>query len=237
MSFFDALIDERGIIGLVLQGSWITHFVLLLLLFMSAFSWALIVLKWLQFRRLGGENEEFLQIFGKESKLEHIFNLSKQFEHSSVARIFEANYREAVNFREKLKNSPPKQVNSSNILQRMTVRLARVTDRAVSEQYHYIDGRLSWLASISGSSPFIGLFGTVLGIIDSFQGIGVSGVTSLAVVAPGISEALVATAAGLLVAVPALIGYNYYRIAAKQEAYVMRNFTLELGNRMEWIVS
>ena len=101
----------------------------------------------------------------------------------------------------------------------------------------FIENRLNILATISSAAPFVGLFGTVLGIINSFQSIGTTGVTSLAAVAPGISEALVATAAGLLAAIPALMGYNYFRKSGSFTlTNTMRNYGMELTNRFEWIV-
>ncbi len=237
MSFVESLFDEKGIVGLVLQGSWITHVILIILLLMSSFSWAVIFLKWIQFRRVVGENEEFLQIFHKEPKLEHIYNLAHQFDHSPLARIFENNYQEVVDFREKIADRSVKYSSAKDMRDHLNQRLLRSANQCINQQYIILDHRLNPLASISSSSPFIGLFGTVLGIIDAFQGIGVSGVTSLAVVAPGISEALIATAAGLLAAIPALMAYNYYRSYTRREGNIMRNFSLELVNRMEWIIT
>ncbi len=231
------LFDEKGIFGLILQGSWITHLVLLVLLLMSSISWAIIFLKWFQFRRIASENDKFLEVFHKEAKLEQINNSALQFRFSPLARIFESSYQEIVNFREKVKNQRTKYRSSKEILDRLNQRLTRISDLNINQQYSLLNQRLSPLASISSAAPFIGLFGTVLGIIDAFQGIGVSGVTSLAVVAPGISEALVATAAGLLAAIPALMAYNYYRHSSRQASDLMQNFSLELSNRMEWVVS
>ena len=204
---------------------------------MSSISWAIIFLKWVQFRRIASENEEFLEIFYKEAKLEQINSFAHQFQFSPLARIFESSYQEIANFREKVRSQRTKYRSSKEILDRLNQRLTRISDRNINQQYSLLNHRLSPLASISSAAPFIGLFGTVLGIIDAFQGIGVTGVTSLAVVAPGISEALVATAAGLLAAIPALMGYNYYRNSARQASDVMQNFSLELSNRMEWVVS
>jgi biopolymer transport protein TolQ len=111
-----------------------------------------------------------------------------------------------------------------------------VIEQTVNEKYSFIENRLNILATISSAAPFVGLFGTVLGIINSFQSIGTTGVTSLAAVAPGISEALVATAAGLMAAIPALMGYNYFRNQARVLTNTMRNYGMELTNRFEWIV-
>ncbi|MBF0289514.1 MAG: MotA/TolQ/ExbB proton channel family protein [SAR324 cluster bacterium] len=237
MSFVESLFDEKGIVSLVLQGSGITHAILVILLLMSSFSWAVIFLKWIQFRRVMGENEEFLQLFHKEPKLEHIHNLAHQFEYSPLARIFEHNYQEVMDFREKIADISAKYPSVKDMRDHLNERLERSSGQCITDQYTILDQRLNPLASISSSSPFIGLFGTVLGIIDAFQGIGVSGVTSLAVVAPGISEALIATAAGLLAAIPALMAYNHYRSLTRREGNAMRNFSLKLTNRLEWVIA
>ena len=118
----------------------------------------------------------------------------------------------------------------------ISTQLQRVIEQSINEKYSFIENRLNILATISSAAPFVGLFGTVLGIINSFQSIGTTGVTSLAAVAPGISEALVATAAGLLAAIPALMGYNYFRNQARTLTNTMRNYGMELTNRFEWIV-
>ena len=110
-------------------------------------------------------------------------------------------------------------------------------EKTINERHTFIENRLNVLATISSAAPFIGLFGTVLGIINSFQSIGTTGVTSLASVAPGISEALVATAAGLLAAIPALMAYNYFRNQSRLLTNTMRNFGMEITNRFEWIVN
>ena len=237
MSLIDNLFAEKGILGLVLQASWISHLVLLILLFMSSLSWAIIFLKWIQFRRISGENEEFLQVYNHERKLEHIHNIAHQFEFSSLAHIFEANYKEITSFRKAIQEQKTKYRSSKELLDRLNERLTRTSSRCMNQEHELLEIRLNPLASISSAAPFIGLFGTVLGIIDSFQQIGESGLTSLSVVAPGISEALIATAAGLLAAIPALMGYNFFRNSIRHESNIMRNFTLELKNRMEWVVS
>lgn len=237
MSLLGNLFDEKSILGLVLQGNWITLSVLFILLIMSSFSWAVIFLKWIQFRKISGENEEFLQIYNKEGKLEHIHNIAHQFEFSPLAHIFEVNYKEIMNFRKTIQEQNIKYRSSKELLDRLNDRLDRTSNRCMNQEHELLDARLNPLASISSAAPFIGLFGTVLGIIDAFQQIGESGLTSLAVVAPGISEALIATAAGLLAAIPALMAYNFYRNSTRRESNVMRNFTLDLKNRMEWVVS
>ncbi|MFI5400658.1 MAG: MotA/TolQ/ExbB proton channel family protein, partial [SAR324 cluster bacterium] len=111
--------------------------------------------------------------------------------------------------------------------------LGRTLERIYNQQTQLLERRLPVLATVSSSAPYVGLFGTVLGVIAAFRDIGVSGVTSLAVVAPGISEALVATAAGLATAIPALIAYNSFRNRVRDVSASMKNFALDITNRME----
>ena len=114
--------------------------------------------------------------------------------------------------------------------------MTTMLETGIEKQMSKISKGYTFLATVGSTAPFIGLFGTVLGIINSFQSIGTSGVTSLASVAPGISEALVATAAGLLAAIPALMAYNHFRNQARILTNTMRNYGMELTNRFEWIV-
>lgn len=233
---FESLFNEKGILALVAQGSLISHAVLVLLIIMSSVSWALILLKLVQYRRIQVENEEFLLVFQREKKLEQLNALANEFTLSTHARLFESCYKEFFLFRQKMPQLEEKELDKAQIHERFHQRMERVLTRCINQQAYVLEARLSWLATISSASPFIGLFGTVLGIIDSFQNIGSQGATSLAVVAPGISEALVATAAGLLAAIPALMAYNGFRNQAKSFSTSMKNFALDLNNRFDWIV-
>ena len=143
-------------------------------------------------------------------------------------------FEEMVRVSQRIQRNPDQTV-SGSMLPYISTQFERVMERAFNDQYALIEKRLNVLATISSAAPFIGLFGTVLGIIRSFQNIGTSGVTSLAAVAPGISEALIATAAGLLAAIPALMAYNHFRNSARKQANDMRDFSMELANRIEWI--
>ena len=137
---------------------------------------------------------------------------------------------------QRIQRSTPDITENTSMLPHLSQQLQRVIEQTINERYAFIENRLSILATISSAAPFIGLFGTVLGIINSFQSIGTSGVTSLASVAPGISEALVATAAGLLAAIPALMAYNYFRNQTRILANTMRNYWMELTNSFDCIV-
>ena len=222
--------NESGSIwNLIFTGNWVAFSLLLVLLAMSATSWAIIILKWVELRKVRKENLHFHHYFRSDHPLSNIFNISKKFEYSSLARMFDASFREINLFRQGMKASD----NINDARERLMILLSRRLESVYNSQTSIIEKRLSYLAIVSSSSPYLGLFGTVLGIIDAFRNIGQMGVTSLAVVAPGISEALVATAAGLMAAIPALIAYNIYRNQIKELNTQMKNFALEVTNRLE----
>ena len=232
----DELLDDKGIVGLALKDSnFISILVLVILLLMSSLSWAVIVLKALQFRKANKQNQEFLLIFRKETSLNQIKESISKFPFSTFAPMYRLAFEEMVRVSQRIQRNPDQTV-SGSMLPYISTQFERVMERAFNDQYALIEKRLNVLATISSAAPFIGLFGTVLGIIRSFQNIGTSGVTSLAAVAPGISEALIATAAGLLAAIPALMAYNHFRNSARKQANDMRDFSMELANRIEWIV-
>ncbi len=232
----EQLFGEKSIIGLVMQGdNLIGLFVLLVLLLMSSLSWAVIILKLLQFRKTRKQNDIFLELFRNETSLNEIKETSALYPYSAYARMFRISFEEVVRISQRIQRNSAQTV-STSMLPHISSQFQRILERAFNDQYAVIEKRLNLLATVSSSAPFIGLFGTVLGIIDSFQSIGTTGVTSLAAVAPGISEALVATAAGLLAAIPALMAYNYFRNQARLLANSMRDFSMELANRIEWIV-
>jgi biopolymer transport protein TolQ len=229
-------LGESSIVGMVLSGSIIAKIVLLILALMSALSWAVIIIKALQYYNIRKENQRFYQIYLNESSLNQIKKVSADFPYSAFASMYAATYQEAARMSQRIQRSAPDIAENISMLPHLSQQLQRVIEQNINERYSFIENRLNLLATISSAAPFIGLFGTVLGIIKSFQSIGTTGVTSLASVAPGISEALVATAAGLLAAIPALMAYNYFRNQTRFLANTMRNFGMERNNRFEWIV-
>ena len=230
-------LGETSIVGMVLSGSLIAKLVLLILALMSALSWAIIIIKVLQYHNIRKEDQKFYQIYLNESSLNQIKKVSSEYLFSAFSFIFSATYQEAARMSQRIQRSSPDISESNSMLPYLSQQLQRVIEKAINERYSFIENRLNILATISSAAPFIGLFGTVLGIIYSFQSIGTTGVTSLASVAPGISEALVATAAGLLAAIPALMAYNYFRNQARLLTNTMRNFGMDITNRFEWIVN
>jgi len=208
--------------------NWFALTILGLLIFMSALSWAIIVLKALQFRQVAAENEYFLQALAREQALTSLYSLAQNLDSSPLARLYESGYREISAFRQRIEKAQ-----MTNARERFLDALGRTLERIYNQQTQLLERRLPVLATVSSSAPYVGLFGTVLGVIAAFRDIGVSGVTSLAVVAPGISEALVATAAGLATAIPALIAYNTFRNRVRDISTSMKNFALDITNRLE----
>jgi len=230
-------LGESSIVGMVLGGSLIAKLILLVLALMSALSWAVIIIKALQYSNIKRENKNFYQTYLNESSLNQIKKVSSDFPYSSFASMYSSTYQEAARMSQRIQRSTPDVTENLSMLPHLSQQLQRVIEQNINERFSFIESRLNILATISSAAPFIGLFGTVLGIINSFQSIGTSGVTSLAAVAPGISEALVATAAGLLAAIPAIMAYNYFRNQSRLLTNNMRNFGMELTNRFEWIVN
>ena len=216
--------------SLIFTGNLLALIILAILLGMSVLSWAIILAKWLQLRGTAAENRHFYSVYTRDQPLSNLYSLSQKFGASPLARMFEVSYREISAFRQQLEQSGG---GSAAARERLMTNLSRSLERVYNQQNLRLERWLPALAIVSSSAPYIGLFGTVLGIIDAFAGIGTTGVTSLAVVAPGISEALVATAAGLMAAIPALIAYNVYRNRMRELNMQMKNFALDVTNRLE----
>lgn len=185
---------------LVWEASWVVQLVMLLLVLMSVVSWAIILVKWRELRRAEQDSEAFLEVY-QEGSFDAAYQVARDLDRSPVANIFLAAYGELNRMA---------RLTDGSITENQTKALARQISWSASREGLRIERGLPFLATTGSSAPFIGLFGTVVGIIDAFQGIGRAGSASLAVVAPGIAEALIATAIGLLAAIPATIFYNYF---------------------------
>lgn len=215
---------QVGVIEALRSASLTVQLTMLLLAVMSIISWAVILSKWNLFKGNKLHNRPFEDIFFKASSLDEIFNLSKEHPKSSLVVVFRAGYSEMKKII-KSKNS----MDSDNMLSGMD-NLHRALNKAVSNEVSYMERRLSFLATTGSVSPFIGLFGTVFGIMNSFQQIGAMGSANLAVVAPGISEALIATGFGLFVAIPAAVFYNHFINELKKAELEFNNFVTDFLN-------
>lgn len=195
--------------------------VLVLLLAASIFSWAIMFSKWRAFRDADTQNRRFVRAFRKSGRLSEVAAVAEQFRPSPLVAVFNEihdEYQRQAGGR----GTPPN-----------PQALERAAQTAASESLTMMESRMTWLATIAQAAPFIGLFGTVMGIIDAFHGLGSAGAATLRAVAPGISEALITTAAGLVVAVPALVGYNQLTAKLRDFGARMDDFGRELLNAIE----
>lgn len=201
---------HNSILGMIVDAGAIVQFVLLLLLLFSIASWAIIFLKYREIGKVKKENDQFLDLFMKKNKLSDLIAEARNFKYSTVAEVFRVGYAELAKATKAVKPSGADEAFSPQAEEGMMVFLERSLGRACSAEASKMEKALGFLATTGNSCPFIGLFGTVWGIMDTFKSIGARGSATLAVVAPGISEALIATAAGLAAAIPAVIFYNYF---------------------------
>lgn len=211
-----------SLLDLLLKSSPIAKFVLLLLLLFSLVSWAIIFSKWRLLKASQKDTDEFMARFSRNAKLSDLFVEAEYRKRSPIARIYLAGYEEVMNQIE----SGANQIHSLDAIN-------RVMQSATIDEVTQMEKSLSWLATAANASPFIGLFGTVVGIIIAFQGLSASSGSSIQSVAPGIAEALIATAAGIAAAVPAAIFYNYFLSKIKNLTSAMDRFSLDMLNIIE----
>lgn len=195
--------------------------VLALLAISSLYSWTLIFAKISTFRKATRDSRRFVRAFRGASRLQEIAPHAAACQASPLAQVFEDVYETYK--RQTGGSGPPRNL----------VPLERTGQTAASEAVTVLERRMTWLATIAGTAPFVGLFGTVMGVVDAFQGLGTAGAATLHAVAPGISEALITTAAGLFVAVPALVAYNQFTARIRVFASATDDFCRELLNSLE----
>ncbi len=221
MAIFPLLAIAVGgeIVNLINASGPVAKLVLIVLLFFSIFSWAIILSKWNRLRRARIQSARFLRAFRKAQRFQDISAVAEQFKPSPLVAVFEGSFQE---YRRQGGSGP-----------RNVTAIQRATQIASSEELTRLERRLPWLATTGAVTPFIGLFGTVWGIIDAFHGLGTSGAATLRAVAPGISEALITTAAGLFAAIPAVIAYNLFVNQIREFGSRMDDFSLEILNAVE----
>ena len=219
-----------SLLSMILDAGIMVKFVLLLLFIFSVVSWAIIFLKYRYYRKIQKENEMFDADYSRSSKLSDILPAAKKYSYSTTAEVFRVGYAELAKTKKSLNESAQ---GSDEISLSSLDNLERSMNKACNTEMTKLESALGFLATTGSASPFIGLFGTVWGIMDTFKGIGARGSATLAVVAPGISEALIATAAGLAAAIPAVIFYNYFLNQSKNMVQEMDNFAAEFLNIVE----
>ncbi len=220
---------------LIANAGLIAKFVLLVLFLLSVVCWAIIFQKAMQFRGISRETARFLKVYRESRRFSVVAGGAKRLRASPVARVYLGAYQELGGTGTALPDrmdGPPDEGEDGIGPERLES-VQRAMRRVQSSEIERMERYLAFLATTASSGPFIGLFGTVWGIMTSFHSIGSQGAASLAVVAPGISEALIATAAGLAAAIPAVVGYNYFVGKVRHWVTEMDNFALELTNLLE----
>ncbi len=221
-----------GISSWIAQTGPVAKGVLLLLVVFSLMSWAIIIYKGLSLRRAYSQSETFLQVFRKSSKFSEVNAICVQLKASPLVGVFQAGYLE-VNQQVRSAPAAPSGSPAPKPNVKSLESLTRALVRAATGEATRLERRVTFLATTASVTPFVGLFGTVWGIMNAFGDIGRMGSANLAVVAPGISEALITTAAGLAAAIPAAVFFNFYNRRIKVMSSMMDDFALEFLNIVE----
>ena len=202
---------DFSIIKLFIRADFVVKSVIVVLIAASIFSWALIVDKYKLFKKINLSSDEFEQKFWKSKSAETFYNNIPTNSKDPLANIFKAGMGEMLKSKTRSSNQ--------------SERVSRILEVSTEREMLTIEKYFTFLATVGSTAPFIGLFGTVWGIMNSFQSIAISRNTSLAIVAPGIAEALFATALGLLAAVPAVVAYNKFNSDARKYLQKIENFS------------
>jgi biopolymer transport protein TolQ len=213
--------SSSALVEMVRNSGPVAFAVLIILLIASICSWAIMLSKWHRFGRARKQSQSFLRAFRKSGRLSEIAAIAGNFRPSPLVSVFNEI------------NDEYQRQSGGRGTPRNPLAMERAAQTASSEALTTMESSMTWLATIANGATFVGLFGTVMGIIDAFHGLGTSGAATLRSVAPGISEALITTAAGLAVAIPALVGYNQLTAQLRDFAARMDDFGRELLNAIE----
>ena len=214
----------------ILSTNIVVKLVLLILFFFSLASWAIIFYKLNYLNKAKKEDKEFLDLFWESKRLDYVYTAAKNFNYSPVASMFNATYKELVDIKKKSAEKDKlfgKENNGEN-----QAYIERALKKSQLSSIAKLEISLPFLATVGSTAPFIGLFGTVWGIMTSFESIEKAGTAGLAIVAPGIADSLIATAAGLFAAIPAVIAYNYY----SNKVRVIANETIDFAYEFMTII-
>jgi biopolymer transport protein TolQ len=222
---------QHGVLDLVRGSGPVVQFILYLLILFSVASWGIIVYKFRQLRRAKQESEKFIDVFWERRNLSSIHEASRDLKACPVAQTFRSGYEELVRVSRTKRESSPHETLTTEL--GGVDNVSRAMKRATSVEITKLERYLTFLATTASAAPFIGLFGTVWGIMNAFRGLSVTHSSSIQAVAPGIAEALIATAVGLAAAIPALMAYNYFVQQIKVLAAEMDNFSHEFLNIAE----
>lgn len=212
-------------VRLMAEASVVVQLIMLILIIFSVFSWAIILFKRKTLKSAAVQSQKFLSVFRKSRNLSDVNEAAKKYKASPLASLFQSGFRELAHL---TRSNPRNSLNPGKI-----EFLNRALLKASNQEISRLERMMSFLATTGSVTPFIGLFGTVWGIMNAFHKIGIVRSASLVTVAPGIAEALIATAAGLFAAIPAVIAYNLFLHKIKDLITEMEDFSLEFINIAE----
>ena len=227
-----------GLLPFVPHMSAFGYVILFALMVFSLFSWAIMIRKWLTFREIDHQTRAFVDFFRRTPRLSEVSTACAHYRKAPATGLFAAAYQElnAQLQSTKVKSKNPDAAGNPgapSLSERSILSIGRSLQRAAAAELSVLERNMSWLATTASVTPFVGLLGTVVGIIGAFQGLGFEKTASIQVVATPIAEALIATAAGLFAAIPAVIGFNYFVNRLKHVAGEMDDFATEFLNLIE----
>ena len=212
---------HSGILSMVFGSGIVVQGVLYLLIVLSIGSWAITIAKFLQMRRARTDSDEFSSIFWETRNLARLDDSASRLSGSPLTKLFQSGYKELAHIVQEHKGKTPGNVDSDLESVERAIRRAEIVEA------QKLEGGITFLATVASAAPFIGLFGTVWGIMNAFHGLSSAKNSTIQAVAPGISEALVATAIGLAAAIPAAVAYNYFAVDVRRFRESMDKFTHE----------
>jgi biopolymer transport protein TolQ len=223
---------QEGLVTMVTGAGPVVQLVLYILILFSVFSWGIIFYKLRQVRVARRQSQRFIEIFWDTKNLTTIHTTSQELKQSPVAQVFRAGYQELVRLTRAKRQNTPGEAEITTELGGIE-NVERAMKRAANQEITRLERALTFLATTASATPFIGLFGTVWGIMTAFRGLSVTQSSSIQAVAPGIAEALIATATGLVAAIPAVIAYNHFARQIRVLSAEMENFSSEFLNIAE----
>ena len=229
----EGVVQQEGLVSMVTGSGLVVQLVLYLLILFSVFSWGIIFYKLRQVQVARRQSARFLELFWDTKNLTTIHTTSQELKQSPVAQVFRAGYQELVRLTRTKRQSPGAEGGLDTTELVGVANVERAMKRAANQEITRLERALTFLATTASATPFIGLFGTVWGIMNAFRGLSVTHSSSIQAVAPGIAEALIATATGLVAAIPAVIAYNYFARQIRVLSAEMENFSSEFLNIAE----
>jgi biopolymer transport protein TolQ len=225
--------QQVGIVSMVTGSGLVVQAVLYILILFSVFSWGVIIYKARQVRTARRQSARFVELFWDTKNLTSIHTASQELKESPVAQVFRAGYQELVRFTRAKRQAEAAEDGADSTELSGLASVERAMKRAKNQELTRLEKALTFLATTASATPFIGLFGTVWGIMNAFLGLSATQSSSIQAVAPGIAEALIATATGLVAAIPAVVAYNHFSRQIRVLAAEMENFSAEFLNIAE----